>query len=170
MRYISLVMAVLAIGFGIPPGLFVKERYYHAASKQAKERLLPAMKQTLSDQAVSHARGHPALQHDWVGDCQRPELLHECLRCVPGRHRAGDKDPGSHRHLLFLPSMFCVPALTWIATRFGKRALLYPGARLRHHRLPLHVYLLHARPSVVAGDPAAHHFPHRDGNMAHSSL
>jgi len=125
MRTISIVMAVLAIGFGILPGLFVKERYYHAARKQAKERLLPAMKQTLSTRPFLILSVILLCNTIGSGIVSALSFYMNAYVVCRGDIVLATTIQGVTGTLLFLPSLFSVPALTWIATRFGKKALLY---------------------------------------------
>ena len=125
MRTISIVMAVLAIGFGVLTGLFVKERYYHAVSKQAKERLLPAMKQTLSTRPFLILSVILLCNTIGSGIVNALSFYMNAYVVCRGDIVLATTIQGVKGTLLFLPSIFSVPALTWIATRFGKKALLY---------------------------------------------
>lgn len=46
-----IVAAVVMIGFGVLPGLFVKERYFKKAAKQEKVRFLPSVKASFQNRA-----------------------------------------------------------------------------------------------------------------------
>jgi glycoside/pentoside/hexuronide:cation symporter, GPH family len=126
MRYLSLGLAVLTLGLGLLPGLFVKERYYaKETSKQAKQPLWQGLKQTLSTR--------PFL---WILSIAFSKVFGFALVGTLGFYLnvyyvcRGDvllaaTISGVISTMLFAPNLLAIPICTWIANRWDKRTLLY---------------------------------------------
>jgi glycoside/pentoside/hexuronide:cation symporter, GPH family len=126
MRYLSVFLAVGTIVIGVLPGLFVKERFYaKETSKQAQQKMLEGLKQTLTTA--------PFL---WLIIITFTETFGFGLIGVVGFYLntyyicKGDlvfstTITGAVSTLLFVPSLLFIPLCTWIAGRWDKQTLLY---------------------------------------------
>jgi glycoside/pentoside/hexuronide:cation symporter, GPH family len=126
MRYISLFLAVVTIGLGVLPGIFVRERYYQAAvKKQGHEKLLLGMKQTLSNRpflwilaiVVTYSFGFSLVSS--LG------FYVNAYYICSGDIALAAKIQGVKSTLLFAPNLLAVPLCTWLANRYDKRFILY---------------------------------------------
>ena len=126
MRTISLFLGVITIVFGLLPGLFVRERYYQKeASRQPKQKLLPALKQTLSTRpflllvVISTTKILGFTMVSTLG------FYVNAYYVCRGDVALAGKIQGVISLLLFAPNMISIPLCTRLVARYGKRMLLY---------------------------------------------
>ena len=126
MRYISLVLAVITIIFGVLPGLFVKERYYEKeTSKQPREPLLKGIKQTLSTRPFLWLLLIVTFGNFGFGLVGVLGFYVNAYYVCDGNIQLATEIQGVKSTLLFLPNLLTIPFCTWLTARYGKKFLLY---------------------------------------------
>lgn len=126
MRYISIGLAIVTICLGILPGIFVKERYYaKETSKQAKQKLLPSLKQTLSTKPFLIVVGIVFTKMFGFGLVGTLGFYVNAYYVCQGDIKLAATITGVKTTLLFAPNLLAVPICTWLATRYGKKFVLY---------------------------------------------
>ncbi len=126
MRYISIGLGIVTICLGVLPGIFVKERYYEKeTSKQAKQKLIPSLKQTLKTRpfllvvAIVFTK---TFGFSLVGTLG---FYVNAYYVCKGDVQLAATINGVKTTLLFAPNLVAIPVCTWLASRYGKKLLLY---------------------------------------------
>lgn len=118
------VAAVVFCGFGVIPGIFVKERYFRKVAKQEKVRIWPALKAAASNRAFMVLLGLTALQ---IGAGMLASNIDYYL--IVYYMFGGDIPQGSVWKGLLSTSyavlgMIWVFPVSWLAKRYGKHVTL----------------------------------------------
>jgi GPH family glycoside/pentoside/hexuronide:cation symporter len=126
MRYLSLGLAVVTVALGLLPGLFVKERYYaKETSKQAKQPLLPGLKQTLSTRPFLWILCIAFTKVFGFGLVGTLGFYLNAYYACRGNLLLATTISGVIATALFAPNLVAIPICTWIANRWDKQVLLY---------------------------------------------
>ena len=125
-RVISLAVGVVIfIGLGILPGIFVKERVYHAAAKQAKIRLLPAIYESVQSRSMLMLLGIQ-LSLSFVGAMAAGLAVYLVTYHVyNGNQEAGAWLNGANGVGFQIVGFAAIPLIAWMAMRWGKRGALF---------------------------------------------
>ena len=125
-QVLSLIVGGLVfIVLGILPGLFVRERFYRAASKQAKVRVLPAILETAQSRPMLMLLG-VILSLALAGTLAAGLAWYIVAYYVCG----GDTQLGSWLNAgngvcFQIVGFGSIPVISWLASRFGKRQALF---------------------------------------------
>lgn len=125
-RVVSLVVGIaMFIGLGLLPGLFARERFYHAVAKQKKIRLVPAILETLRSRPMLMLLGM-TLSLAFVGAMASALALYIVMFHVCG----GDREVGSILNAwngvgFQVVGFVLLPLLPWLVGRMGKRGLMF---------------------------------------------
>ncbi len=126
MRYISLVLALVTLVFGVLPGLFVVERYYEKdARKQPREGLWAGLRQTLSTRPFLCIVAIVLTKTFGLGSVNALGFYINSYYVCRGDLVKATIISGMISSLLFAPNLLAIPFCTWLANRFGKQRLLY---------------------------------------------
>jgi GPH family glycoside/pentoside/hexuronide:cation symporter len=126
MRYISIILAVATVFFGLLPGLFVKERYYaKETSKQPKQKLIPSLKQTLSTKPFLILIAIVVSKGFGLGLVATLGFYVNAYYVCQGDITQAATINGVKTTMLFIPNLVAIPICTWLATHFGKKLVLY---------------------------------------------
>ena len=126
MRYISIGLAVMTICLGVLPGLFVKERYYaKETSKQARQKLLPSLKKTLSTKPFLLVIAIVFTKMLGFGLVSTLGFYVNAYYVCQGDIKLAATITGVKSTILFAPNLFAIPFCTWFSSKFGKKAVLY---------------------------------------------
>jgi len=126
MRYISIGLAIVTICLGVLPGIFVKERYYaKETSQQAKQKLIPSLKQTLKTKPFLLIVGIVFTNMFGFGLVGTLGFYVSAYYVCQGDIQLAATIAGVKTTLLFAPNLISIPICTRLATRYGKKFVLY---------------------------------------------
>jgi len=124
-RIVGWVVAFVILGaLGVIPGLFVRERYFRQAARQAKVRIWPALQACVSNRAFLLLLGLTALQ---IGAGMLASNIDQYL--IVYYMFGGDVAHGYWWKALLSTSyavlgLGCIPVVAWLANRYGKHVTL----------------------------------------------
>jgi GPH family glycoside/pentoside/hexuronide:cation symporter len=126
MRYISIGLAVVTVGLGVLPGIFVRERYYaKETSHQAKQKLLTSLKQTLKTRPFLLVVAIVFTNVFGYGMVSTLGFYVNAYYVCEGNIKLAATISGAKTTLLFAPNLLAIPVCTWLASRYGKKLILY---------------------------------------------
>lgn len=126
MRVVSIVIAILIVSVGILPAIFTQERYYEAeASQQEKQRLFKSLKKTLSTRPFLILVVMTIAQIFGMGIVGTLGFYVNAYYVCEGDVSLAAKVQGVIQTALFIPGIVLIPFCSWVASRYGKRMLLY---------------------------------------------
>ncbi|MBC2593815.1 MFS transporter [Ruficoccus amylovorans] len=126
MRYLSLILATCTILLGVLPGIFVKERYYaKESSKQEKQKLISGLKITLTTRPFILVLIIVITKTFGIGLVGTLGFYVNAYYVCEGNVKLAAMIMGVSGTLMFAPNLIAIPVCTWIATRYGKRFMLY---------------------------------------------
>jgi GPH family glycoside/pentoside/hexuronide:cation symporter len=124
-RYVGSILAFVAMFFGIIPAVFCRER--SEAQKQAKIKFFKAFYCTLSNRAflILTAVLFIVLTGFYLS---MPFMTYVNIYYVCGGDKAyGAKLSGLYGTVQAATGLVAIPIITWLATRFGKKAVMLGG-------------------------------------------
>ncbi|VGO18362.1 MFS transporter [Pontiella sulfatireligans] len=128
MRWVSLGLAVLFIASGVLPGLFIKERFYKAASRQKKIPLRESLKATLSSGSFRMVMGMVVLTLIGSWSANYFGRYINIYYIFEGDTHAASVIEGWMRTAEMGAAVASIPMFTWLSRRFGKLSALKVNA------------------------------------------
>lgn len=118
------IMSVLVLIFGIMPALFMKERYYHRASKQAKVKLKENFKYTFQNRSFVIILVFALLFTLGTSLHWNLNFYVKLYYVCGGDQQVASTIAGLQSTLQVFASYLGIPLFQWLARRIGKRGSL----------------------------------------------